>query len=76
LFGIFEFQILQRPSENDMKDLPADWYEQSMRPLREEEPQWPAWMRNGVAAAREEADRKLEDSRASENFSNGKRPAS
>ncbi len=38
-----------------MKDLPADWYEESMRPLREEEKHWPEWMKKGVEDARENA---------------------
>jgi hypothetical protein len=38
-----------------MRDLPNDWYEKSMRPLREEAKQWPDWMRKGVDEAKDQA---------------------
>jgi hypothetical protein len=36
-----------------MKNLPRDWYEQSMQPLREEAKTWPEWMRAGAREADE-----------------------
>jgi len=41
-----------------MKELPNDWYERSMRPLRDEAKTWPDWMRRGVDEARREAERR------------------
>jgi len=38
-----------------MKELPADWYEKSMHPLREEEKNWPGWMKKGIEDARDSA---------------------
>jgi hypothetical protein len=42
-----------------MKNLPNDWYESSMRALREEAKTWPEWMQNGVEDAREQAERRM-----------------
>lgn len=42
-----------------MKDLPANWYEESMRPLREEEKSWPEWMKRGVEDARDDAAQRM-----------------
>jgi hypothetical protein len=42
-----------------MRDLPNDWYEQSMRPLREEAEHWPEWMQRGVDDARHHAERRM-----------------
>lgn len=42
-----------------MKSLPNDWYESSMRSLREEAKSWPEWMQNGVDDAREQAERRM-----------------
>ena len=36
-----------------MKDLPKDWYETSMQPIREEAKTWPDWMQKGVDEARD-----------------------
>lgn len=43
-----------------MKDLPNDWYEKSMGPLREEAEKWPEWMLRGVDEARNDAERRME----------------
>lgn len=43
-----------------MKELPNDWYEKSMRPLREEAEKWPDWMQRGVVEARHDAERRME----------------
>ena len=48
-----------------MKNLPNDWYESSMRPLREEAKTWPAWMLNGVDDARDQAERRMAKYRSS-----------
>ena len=47
-----------------MKDLPNDWYERSMAPLREEAKTWPDWMRKGVDEARDRAERRMAEYRA------------
>jgi hypothetical protein len=41
-----------------MKNLPNDWYESSMRPLREEAKTWPEWMKEGVREARDRSERR------------------
>ena len=46
-----------------MKNLPDDWYESSMRPLREEAKTWPEWMQKGVHEARGQAERRMADYR-------------
>lgn len=43
-----------------MRDLPDGWYEESMRPLREEAEHWPEWMRRGADDARHQAERRME----------------
>ena len=42
-----------------MKNLPDDWYERSMRPIREAAKTWPDWMRKGVDEAREHSQRRI-----------------
>ena len=46
-----------------MKNLPDDWYESSMGPLREEAKTWPEWMQQGVHEARDHAERRMADYR-------------
>ena len=42
-----------------MKNLPDDWYESTMRPIREAAKTWPDWMRKGVDEAREHSQRRI-----------------
>ncbi len=46
-----------------MKNLPDDWYERSMGPIREAAKSWPDWMRKGVDEAREHSERRIAEYR-------------